>query len=54
VRVSSALLGGIVGGSLWQIAQVLHVQFQIGVAKYNAIYSTFTALPIFMFWLYVS
>jgi len=54
VRVGSALLGGIVGGSLWQIAQVLHVKFQIGVANYNAIYSTFAALPIFMFWLYVS
>ncbi|MEE8467108.1 MAG: YihY/virulence factor BrkB family protein [Planctomycetota bacterium] len=54
VRVGSALLGGIVGGSLWQIAMVLHVKFQIGVANYNAIYSTFAALPIFMFWLYVS
>ena len=32
----------------------LHVQFQVGVANYNAIYSTFAALPIFMFWLYVS
>ncbi len=54
VRVRSALLGGIVGGTLWQVAQVLHVRFQVGVANYSAIYSTFAALPIFMFWLYMS
>jgi membrane protein len=54
VRVSSALLGGIVGGSLWQVFQVAHLKLQIGVANYNAIYSTFAALPIFMFWVYAS
>lgn len=54
VRLFSALVGGVVGGVMWQLAQYLHVQFQVGVAKYNAIYSTFAALPIFMFWLYVS
>lgn len=54
VRVRSALLGGVVGGTLWQLAQVLHVQFQVGVANYNAIYSTFAALPVFLFWLYTS
>jgi len=54
VRVRSALLGGILGGTLWQVAQVLHVRFQVGVANYNALYSTFAALPIFMFWLYLS
>lgn len=54
VKIRSAILGGIVGGTMWQLAQVLHVRFQVGVANYNAIYSTFAALPIFMFWLYLS
>jgi membrane protein len=54
VRPSSAILGGLIGGALWQLAQVLHLRFQVGVANYNAIYSTFAALPIFMFWLYLS
>jgi len=53
-RFSSALLGGIVGGTLWQLAQVGHVKFQIGVAKYSALYSTFAAFPIFLVWLYLS
>lgn len=54
VRITSALLGGAVGGALWQIFQVAHLQLQVGVAKYNAIYSTFAALPIFLFWVYAS
>ena len=54
VRLSSALFGGIVGGLLWQGALLLHVKFQMGVANYNALYSGFGAVPIFLVWLYVS
>jgi membrane protein len=54
VRFASALFGGVVGGLLWQGALLLHVRFQIGVAKYNALYSSFAALPIFLVWVYVS
>jgi membrane protein len=54
VRLASAALGGLFAGVLWQVAQVAHVSFQIGVARYNAIYSTFAALPVFLVWLFVS
>jgi membrane protein len=54
VRFASALFGGVVAGVLWQGALLLHVRFQIGVAKYNALYAGFAALPIFLVWLYVS
>jgi membrane protein len=54
VRLGSALLGGVVGGLLWQGALVLHVKFQVGVAGYNALYSGFAAIPIFLFWMYLS
>ncbi len=50
VRVMSALVGGIVGGTMWQLFQLAHLKLQVGVANYNAIYSTFAALPIFLFW----
>lgn len=53
-KISAALIGGIVGGSLWQLAQVAHVKFQIGIANYSALYSTFAAFPIFLVWLYLS
>jgi membrane protein len=54
VRITSALLGGIVAGCLWQIIQVGHVRFQLGMARYNAIYSGFAAFPIFLIWLWFS
>lgn len=54
VRFRAALVGGIVGGTLWQFAQWLCIYFQFGVARYNAIYGALAALPIFMVWIYVS
>jgi len=54
VEWRAAFIGGVVGGSLWQIAQLGYVHFQVGVGRYNAIYGTMAALPIFMVWLYLS
>jgi membrane protein len=53
-RVSSAALGGFVAAVLWQLALVLHIKFQIGIARYNALYSSFAAIPIFLIWVNVS
>jgi len=56
VKVSprAALVGGVFGGTLWQISQWGYLNFQVGVARYNAIYGTMAALPILMVWLYLS
>lgn len=54
VRWPAGILGGIVGGTIWQVAFWAYTHFQIGVAKYGAIYTTFAAIPIFMVWLYFS
>lgn len=54
VQLKAALIGGIFGGTLWQLAQWTYVNFQIGVSRYNAIYGTMAALPILIVWLYVS
>ena len=52
--IRSVLLGGVVAGTLWTLLSLLHVWLQIGVANYNALYSGFAALPIFLAWLYAS
>jgi membrane protein len=54
VEWQAAFVGGIVGGTLWQFAQVGYIHSQVGVGRYNAIYGTMAALPIFMVWLYIS
>ncbi|HHH30621.1 MAG TPA: YihY family inner membrane protein, partial [Polyangiaceae bacterium] len=54
VRRRSAFIGALVGGLGWYGLQVLHVWFQIGVARQNALYSGFGAFPIFLLWLHLS
>lgn len=53
-RPASAAIGAAVSAVLWQLALVLHVQFQMGVARYNALYSVLGAIPIFLVWTWVS
>lgn len=54
VRFSSGLIAGLVAGILYQAVQWMYLTFQVGVAKYNAIYGTFAALPLFLIWLQTS
>jgi membrane protein len=54
VRFLPALIAGIVCGSIWEFAFRIYTDFNIGVARYNTIYGTFAALPIFIIWLYIS
>jgi membrane protein len=54
VRFASAVTGGVIAGTAWQLAQWVYFYFQVGVANYNAIYGTLAALPIFLVWIYTS
>ncbi|MBW2486543.1 MAG: YihY/virulence factor BrkB family protein [Deltaproteobacteria bacterium] len=54
VNFKAGLVGGVVAGTLYQIAQWAYISFQIGAAKYNAIYGSFAALPLFLMWLQIS
>jgi membrane protein len=54
VSLRSALVGALIGALLWYLMLLLHVRFQLGVARYNALYSGFAAIPIFLVWVYVS
>jgi membrane protein len=50
-RFSSALLGGFVAAVMWQASLIIHIQLQVGIAQYNALYSSFAAFPIFLMWM---
>jgi membrane protein len=54
VRLSSGVLGGVIAGTVFQVFQWGYIEFQIGVSKYNAIYGSFAALPLFFVWLQFS
>jgi len=54
VSFKSGLLAGILAGSIYEIIQWVYITFQVGVVKYNAIYGSFAALPMFLVWLQLS
>jgi membrane protein len=54
VRMKSALWGGILAGTIYQLVQLAYISFQIGVSNYGAIYGSFAALPLFLVWLQLS
>lgn len=54
VHFRYALLAGVVCGISFTILQLLFVNGQIYVSKYNAIYGSFAFLPLFLIWLQLS
>lgn len=54
VNFKSAIYGAVIAGTLYQFVQVLYIGFQIGAAKYSAIYGSFAAFPLFLIWLQIS
>ncbi|NHN36303.1 YihY family inner membrane protein [Pseudomaricurvus alcaniphilus] len=54
VKVGPALTGATVAGILWKTAGMLFASFTAGSTKYDAIYSGFAILIMFMIWLYLS
>ena len=54
VRLFSGITAGIVAGTLYQIVQWFYINFQVNAARYNAIYGSFAALPLFLVWLQIS
>lgn len=54
VRIASSVIAGVVAGTIFQIFQSIYINAQVLVAKYNAIYGSFAALPLFLIWLQLS
>ncbi|MGE5258632.1 MAG: YhjD/YihY/BrkB family envelope integrity protein [Hyphomicrobiales bacterium] len=54
VRFGAAAAGAAVGGLMYQLVQWFYIDLQVGVAKQNAIYGSFAALPLFLAWVQAS
>jgi membrane protein len=54
VKIKAGFFAGMVAGTIFQIAQWGYISFQIGVARYGAIYGSFAALPLFLIWVNIS
>ena len=53
VKFIPCFIGGIFAGECWQLIQWIYIHFQLGIARYNAIYGVFAVIPIFLAWLYL-
>lgn len=54
VKFSNALLAGFIAGFGFQAFQFLYISGQVWVTRYNAIYGSFAAIPLFLLWLQLS
>ena len=54
VRFFSAAIGGIVGGTIWQIAGVGFTLYTSKVLVYSTIYGSLGVIPLFFLWLFIS
>ena len=53
-KPAAALVGGIVGGTLWQLNNKLSVLYVSKVASYSQIYSGLAVIPLFLIGMYFS
>ncbi len=54
VQFISALLGGIIGGTIWQLAHIIFAWFQGAATYYNAIYGALYHLLFVVIWIFWS
>ncbi|MFA4903483.1 MAG: YihY/virulence factor BrkB family protein [Desulfobaccales bacterium] len=52
VKLWSAVLGGVIGGTVWQVAQWIFTAIQGGAAYYNAIYGALYNLLFLFIWMF--
>ena len=54
VRFVNALIAGIIAGSAFQAFQMLYINGQVYLSRYNVVYGGFAALPLLLLWLQIS
>lgn len=54
VKIKYAIIPGIIAGTAFQAFQYLYIGSQIWVSRYNAIYGSFAAIPMFLLWAQIS
>ena len=54
VKFKAALFGGVISGTIFQVLQMGYVLVQMALSRYNVIYGSFSALPLFLIWMYLN
>jgi membrane protein len=54
VRLPAAFTGAFISALLALLFQIAIIKLGVGVSKYNTIYGTLAAIPLFLFWIHMS
>ncbi len=54
VPFKRAFVAGIVAGTVFQLIQIYYIDLQFAFSRYNAVYGSFAALPLFLIWVQFS
>lgn len=54
VNIVAGIVGGVAAGTIYQLFQGLYLNLQFWFSSTNAVYGSFAALPLFLFWLQTS
>lgn len=54
VKFLNALIAGVIAGSAFQLFQLLYINGQVYLSRYNVVYGSFAAIPLLLLWLQVS
>ena len=50
VKFMSAFLAGVIAGTIFQFLEQFYFYSQVSISKYNAIYGSLAAIPLFLIW----
>jgi membrane protein len=54
VKFSNALTAGVIAGTAFQFFQVIYINGQVYLSRYNVVYGGFAAIPLLLLWLQIS
>ncbi|MDR3651876.1 MAG: YihY/virulence factor BrkB family protein [Paludibacter sp.] len=54
VRLHNALTAGIIAGTAYQLFQMIYIDSQVYLSRYNVVYGSFAAIPLLLLWLQIS
>lgn len=54
VKLINALIAGIIAGTAFQVFQMLYINGQVYLSRYNVVYGGFAAIPLLLLWLQIS
>lgn len=54
VKIGNGIMAGILAGSAFQFFQLLYINGQVYLSRFNVVYGSFAAIPLLLLWLQIS